>query len=50
MKLNYKKVLEKIELQEQKIKDLKSNKIQKKDIKIELEQEKNNADFLRSDL
>ena len=39
------KVLEKIELQEQKIKDLKSNQFQKKDIKIELEKEKHDVDF-----
>ncbi|AYJ79604.1 hypothetical protein AN286_05395 [Aliarcobacter cryaerophilus ATCC 43158] len=43
------KVSEKIELQEQKIKDLKSNQFQKKDkdIKIELEKEKDNTDFLK---
>ena len=39
------KVLEKIELQEQKIKDLKSNQFRKKDIKIELEKEKHDVDF-----
>ena len=39
------KVSEKIELQEQKIKDLKSNQFQKKDIKIELEKEKHDVDF-----
>ena len=46
--IEIKKILEKIELQEHKIKDLKSNQYQKKDkdIKIELKQEKNNSDFL----
>ncbi|MCT7472950.1 V-type ATP synthase subunit I domain-containing protein [Aliarcobacter cryaerophilus] len=40
-----KKILEKIQQQEQKIKDLKSNQFQKKDIKIELEKEKHDVDF-----
>ena len=40
-----KKILEWIQQQEQKIKDLKSNQFQKKDIKIKLEKEKHDVDF-----
>ena len=40
-----KKISEKIQKQEQKIKDLKSNQFQKKDIKIEQKQEKDDSDL-----
>ena len=42
------KISEKIEEQEQKIKDLKFNQYQKKDIKVETKKEKDDVDFLES--
>ncbi len=45
-KIDLKKISEKIQVQEQKIKDLKSDNIQNRDIKIEPKKEKDDVDFL----